>query len=262
MHTVEAEHLQNGLTTKCIGRKILFCRTDESTNESAKRIALQGAQEGTVVIAETQTGGRGRFGRKWFSPAGGLWLSVILRPKIPPSEAMKLALVAGLAVAQTLREAFALDAKTKWPNDVLIGGKKVCGILNEMNTVGDDINYIVVGIGINANFGKAALPGILQESATSLQDELGRPVELERLFTLLLKTLEALYNQFLSEGFDAILAAWKRFSGILGEEVEVASSSERFVGLAVDVDRDGALIVLVRDGSVRRVFSADISLPK
>ncbi len=260
MHTVSAEHLQSGLTTKCVGRMILFFGVVKSTNESAKRIALQGAQEGTVVVAEVQTGGRGRFGRKWFSPAGGLWLSVVLRPKISPADAMKLSFVAGLAVAQTLHEAFALDVETKWPNDVLIGGRKVCGILSETSTKGDNVAYVIVGIGVNANFGRAALPKDLQESATSLQEELGRPVELEKLFTSLLKKLELLHDQFLAEGSDGILAEWKRLSGILGKEVEVVSSSERFVGHALDVDPDGALVVVEGNGSVRRVFSADVSL--
>jgi BirA family biotin operon repressor/biotin-[acetyl-CoA-carboxylase] ligase len=190
--------LQEGLCTRQFGKSIVFLREVGSTNDYAKELANYGAEEGTVVLAETQTAGRGRLGREWVSPRGGLYFSVILRPKISASEAVKLVFVAGLAIAKILEEAYALHVEIKKPNDVLVNGKKICGILAETNTMGERVNYAIIGIGINANFGvKEALPKELMETATSLRDELRRNIRLEELFKALIEKLENLYLLFL-----------------------------------------------------------------
>jgi len=258
---IRVSRLQDGLRTKCLGRSILFSQIVDSTNDWAKELAMYGAYEGTVVIAETQTNGRGRLGREWVSPSGGLWFSLILRPKLHPIEAVKLTFVAGLAVAKVLREMFGLKGETKWPNDLLVNGRKICGILTEMNTTGENVNFVVVGVGVNANFdvGKV-FPEQLKKVATSLENELGRKVQREKLFRVLLERLENLYELFKKEGFKPVLEKWKNYAGFLGHQVEVTSLTEKLGGLALDVDHDGALVLRLEDGTIRHVFAGDVSL--
>jgi len=258
---INVGQLQDDLRTKRLGRSILFCHEIGSTNEWAKELATYGAQEGTVVIAETQTNGRGRLDREWHSPVGGLWFSLILRPKLHPTEAVKLTFVAGLAVTKVLHEIFGLDVETKWPNDVLVNGKKICGILTEMNTTGESVNFVVVGVGVNANFDvEKAFPKELIGVATSLENELRRKVRLEELFGCLLEKLENLYELLINEGFNPILREWKGYAGFLGRLVDVTSATERLTGLALDVDHDGALVIKPKDERIRRIFVGDVSL--
>jgi BirA family biotin operon repressor/biotin-[acetyl-CoA-carboxylase] ligase len=258
---VNVDRLQEGLRTKRFGRNILFLREVGSTNDLAKELAGYGTDEGMVVVAETQTVGRGRLDREWVSPVGGLWFSVVLRPKVRAGEAVRLVFVAGLAVAEVLRELYGVRVETKWPNDVLVKGRKVCGILTEMNTTGEKVNYVIVGVGVNANFDvKKAFPEDLKTVATSLENELGRKVRLEELFRALLEKLENIYALFLKEGFGPVLGKWKTYAGFLGCQVEVASGTEKWVGLALDVENDGALIMRLEDGTVKRVFVGDVTL--
>jgi len=258
---IKIDRLQEDLHTKRLGRSILFSREVDSTNEWAKESAMYGAQEGTVVIAETQTKGRGRLGREWISPTGGLWFSLILRPRLCPAEGVKLTFVAGLAVAKVLREMFGLDVETKWPNDALVNGKKICGIFTEMNTTGETVNFVVVGVGVNANFNaEKVFPEELTRVTTSLESELGRKVQLEELFKGLLERLENLYELFIKEGFNPVLEEWKGYAGFLGRRVEVTSPTERLSGLALDVDHDGALVIRLEDERTRRIFVGDVSL--
>lgn len=249
------------MRTKRFGRIILFSHKVDSTNKWAKELAGYDACEGTVVIAETQTKGHGRLGRRWASPTGGLWFSLILRPKLRSGEAVKLTFVAGLAVAKVLREMFSLKAETKWPNDVLVNGRKICGILSEMNTTGEAVNFVVVGIGVNVNFNvEKVFPEQLRKTATSLEKELGRKVQLEKLFRALLEGLEDLYELFIKEGFNPVLEEWKNYAGFLGRHVEVTSSTKKMCGLALDVDLEGALVLRFEDGTTKHVFVGDVSL--
>ena len=258
---MNVDRLQEGLRAKCFGRNILFLREVSSTNDLAKELTGYGADEGTVVVAETQTVGRGRLDREWVSPKGGLWFSVVLRPKVRAGEAVTLVFVAGLAVAEVLRELYGVRVETKWPNDVLVKGRKVCGILTEMNTTGEKVNYVIVGVGVNANFDvKKTLPDDLRKVASSLENELGRKVELEELFRALLEKLENIYRLFLEEGFGPVLRKWKKYAGFLNCQVEVASGTEKWVGLAFDVGDDGSLILRLKDGTVKRVFVGDVTL--
>jgi len=255
------DKLQYGLRTKRFGRKILFSHQVGSTNDWAKELALLGAEEGTVAMAETQTAGHGRLGREWASPEGGLWFSVIFRPELEPTEASKLVFAAGLAVAEVLHELYGLRAETKWPNDVLVNGRKVCGILAEMNTTGDEVNFVVIGVGINANFdAKEALPEELSKDATSLETALGRSVQLDTLFRTMLERLECIYELFVKEGFASVLTMWKKYATFLGCKVEVLTGTERLVGFALDVDDDGGLTVKLENGNVRDVLVGDVSL--
>lgn len=253
--------LQDGLHTKRLGKNILFFYEVDSTNNLAKELAMYGAHEGTVVIAETQTRGRGRLDREWVSPTGGLWFSIILRPKLRPAEAVKLTFVAGLAVAEVLSRTFGLKAEVKWPNDILVNGRKICGILTEMSTTGETVNFVVVGIGVNANFDvEKVFPEPLRKITTSIEKELGRKVQLEELLGAILERLENLYELFLREGFNPILKEWKKYAGFLGRQVEVISQLEKLRGLALDVNHEGALIVKLDDETTKTVFSADTSI--
>jgi BirA family biotin operon repressor/biotin-[acetyl-CoA-carboxylase] ligase len=258
---MNVDRLQEGLRTKRFGRNIVFLREVGSTNDFAKDLAGYGAVEGTVVVAETQTAGRGRLGREWVSPKGGLWFSVVFRPNLKPAEAAGLVFMSGLAVTEVLREMYGLEAETKWPNDVLVNERKVCGILAEMNTVGEKVNFVIVGIGVNANFDvEKVFPEELRASVTSLENELGRKVKLEELFKMLLERLENFYELFLKEGFGPVLGKWKTYAGFLGYQVEVASGTEKWVGLASDVGDDGSLILKLDDGTLKRVFVGDAFL--
>lgn len=258
---INVDKLQESLHTKQFGKWIVFLREVGSTNDYAKKLANYGAPEGTVVIAETQTAGRGRLGREWVSPKGGLYFSIVLRPKLSASEAVRLVFVAGLAIAKVLDEVYGLRVETKWPNDVLVNGKKICGTLSEMNTTEEKVNYAIVGIGLNANIDvEKKFQGQLKALVTSIENELGRIVKLEELFVVLLEKLESLYELFLKEGFNPILDGWKSYAGFLGKQVVVTGETERLCGLALDVDGDGALVVRLDNGAVKRVFVGDISI--
>ena len=258
---MKVNRLQEGLRTKRFGRNIIFLHEVGSTNDLAKELAGYGAGEGTVVVAETQTCGRGRLDREWVSPKGGLWFSIIFRPELKPAEAFGLVFVSGLAVAEVLCDLYDLKAETKWPNDVLVNERKVCGILTELNTTGERINYVIVGVGVNANFDVAKVfPEEMRKVATSLENGLGRKVSLEELFKALLEKLENIYELFLKEGFGPVLEKWKAYAGFLGRQVEVASDSEKLCGLALDVDSEGALVLRIEDETVGRVFAGDLSL--
>jgi BirA family biotin operon repressor/biotin-[acetyl-CoA-carboxylase] ligase len=261
LRKLSVNQLQDGLRTRRFGRSILFSREVDSTNKWAKELATYGACEGTVAIAETQMKGRGRLDREWFSPTGGLWFSLILRPNLSPTEAVRLTFVAGLAVAKVLREMFDLRAETRWPNDVLVNGRKICGVLAEMNTTGETVDFVVVGVGVNANFDvENVFPKQLKRVATSLEKELGRKVRLEKLFRALLERLENLYELFVKEGFDPILEEWKTYAGFLGCKVEVTGPTGEMSGLALDVDYEGVLVLRLEDGTVKRVFVGDVSV--
>ena len=178
--------LKAGMLTLTMGRTILFFRELSSTNDIAKELALQGAAEGTVTVAETQIRGRGRIEREWFSPKGGLWFSIILRPKISPKDAPKLTLMMSVAVAHALSKMFDLATEIKWPNDVLVKNKKICGILTEANTRGNQVQFVIIGVGVNANFDVRDMPFTLQPSSTTLKEELNKEINLEALLRTLL----------------------------------------------------------------------------
>jgi BirA family biotin operon repressor/biotin-[acetyl-CoA-carboxylase] ligase len=193
------------------------------------------------------------------SPKGGIYLSVILRPKVSPEDALRLTLMTAVAVAQSIRRTLSLSAEIKWPNDVLVDGKKVCGILTEMKTSGKTVDFVTVGIGINANVDTRFLPAHLRTSTTSLMQELGEEAELENLLRALLEELEHYYKLFTRGESSLILEEWRRLAGFLGSHVKVVDHGEETVGLAVDVDQSGALLIKTHAGHVRRVASGDVT---
>jgi biotin-[acetyl-CoA-carboxylase] ligase BirA-like protein len=256
---IKLEKFQVSLCTKRFGRRVFFSREVKSTSDWAKKLAKMGAEEGTVAVAQTQTGGRGRLGREWISPRGGLWFSIVLRPDQKASEAAKLVFVASLAVAEVLHEKYGLRTETKWPNDVLVNGKKICGILAEMNTKGQSVNYVILGTGVNANFSASdVLPESVKTTATSIEDELGRKIRLEGLLKALLEKMESIYDGYLETGFAPLLETWKSHAGFLGHAILVTDQNEKLNGLALDVDIEGALILKLEDGTKKRILAGDL----
>jgi len=257
---IEPSKVREGLRSKIVGYPILYFRKLPSTNDVAKELALQGINEGAVVVAETQTKGRGRLERKWISPEGGLWLSIVFRPKTTPKYAPMLTLLSSVAVAKTISKEFRLRTEIKWPNDVLVNMKKISGILTESRTTGEIVDFIVVGIGVNANFDIDALPAHLKYSSTTLKEELGREIEREILLRRLLELTESYYKFFQEGQFGHILGDWRGLACFLGSRVEVEGDREKIEGQAVDIDADGALVLTLRDGTTRRVLSGDLRI--
>jgi BirA family biotin operon repressor/biotin-[acetyl-CoA-carboxylase] ligase len=255
---IKVEKLMSLLETEYIGRETHYFQKLSSTNTAAKEQAEKGGKEGTVIISETQAQGHGRLNRPWISPRGGVWLSIILRPEIAPEEAPKITLITSVAVARTLDRLYDLKPEVKWPNDVLVDGKKICGILTEASTSGKKVSIIVVGIGINANFTLEALPDNLRTAATTLKEVVKRNVDREKLVCALLKEFEECYELFRARKFEALLEEWRKMTVFLGKRVEIVSFGESWVGRAIDVDASGALIVELEHGERKRVLSGDV----
>jgi BirA family biotin operon repressor/biotin-[acetyl-CoA-carboxylase] ligase len=222
----------------------------DSTMDAARELAKKGAEEGTIVIAEAQTRGRGRLSREWLSPEGGIYFTLILRPRISPTFAPRINLMASVAVAATIRKLFGLKAELKWPNDVLIQGKKVCGILAEMDAEMDVVNFVNVGIGINAN---TSVPQF-EKTATSLKDSLGREISRKEFLSALLVEINR-WQALLMEA--DLLEEWKKLSVTLNKDVRIMSLGEEVTGQAIDIDATGALILKGKDGSLRTVLVGD-----
>ena len=249
------EAVTQNLDTRLIGQRVLCYSSLPSTNELAKEEARREAVAGTVIIAEEQTVGKGRLKRAWLSPRGSLSLSVILYPGLEylPS----LVMVASLAVACAVEAVTGLKAQIKWPNDVLINGKKVCGILVESEVRGEAVGYAVVGIGVNVNLRVSDFPE-LSLAATSLSQELGRAVSRLGLVKRLLVEMERLYLTLLDGG--AIYEEWRASLVTLGREVLVTSGDAQYSGIAESVARDGSLLVRRPDGSLSQIVAGDVTL--
>lgn len=246
------------LGAKVIGREIISYKKIDSTNDSAYGLAEKGMKEGTVIIAEEQAHGKGRHGRKWMSPSGcGIYMSVILRPNMAPNEIPRITLLAAVCIAKSIREFTGLGAMIKWPNDILVNDKKVCGILTEMKAEQDRVNFIIVGMGINVNTDKKHLP----KGSSSIKEELGRgSISRVELAKKVLENFEKEYNVLHKEGFKPIIDQWKSLSVMIGSRVKVSLANRSFEGQAYDIDPDGALVVRLESGVMERVSSGDVVL--
>ncbi|AIF69175.1 hypothetical protein PAP_03780 [Palaeococcus pacificus DY20341] len=246
-----------GLTTRVLGKKVIYFQEISSTNEYAKNIAMN-EEEGTVIVADIQSRGHGRKARMWVSPKGGLWMSVILKPKLHPEHLTKLVFIGALAVVETL-EAFGIEAKIKWPNDVLIEGKKVCGILAEGKYSESEIDYVVLGIGLNVNIDKNDLPENIRMHSISLKEVLGAEIPIEEVFKVLIRRLEHWYAVFKEEKYEDILQKWREYA-ILGRKVRIIREEGEIEGVALGVDELGALIVETSTGKREKIIYGDVSL--
>ncbi len=245
--------IRMGLRTTLIGQKIHHFDELTSTNITAKELAHD-AEDGTIVIAEVQKGGRGRLGREWLSPHGGIWMSVILKPTISLAHASRLTLVAGIAISKAMRK-LGMDARIKWPNDILVNSKKVCGILTEVNAEMELVDYIVVGIGINANVDMDEFSDDVRDVATTLLSELGRPIDRISFIQDVLFELEQEYIRFRTQPFSGILNEWISLSDTIGKQVSVTTPHKILEGKAVGMTDDGALVVEGPDGTREDVLA-------
>lgn len=231
-----------------------------STNDVAKEIAGDTSQEKMVIVAETQTFGKGRLGRRWISPLGGLWFSVILRPKILPEDATQLTFIMASTVAETISQMFGLKTEIKWPNDVLVEGRKICGILSETNTKKRDVEYVIVGVGINANVDLESFGCNLRDNATSLKFELGHKIKRKVFLRRLLESFDLRYQRLQRGQWRSLLQEWKKLASFLGKQVEVTSFDEISVGVAYDVDENGALKLKLENGATKKIMVGDVTL--
>lgn len=245
----------SGLDTKIVGRKIYHFDSIDSTNLFAKKLVKKGTEEGTVVVADVQTSGRGRKNRSWSSPKGGLWFSIILYPVIPPKSGMVVTMAVSVAIAKSLHEITGIKPAIKWPNDLTINGKKVCGILTELEAKNDVINNAVVGIGINVN---NQLDKELNKIATSLVNENATEISTSELLRLILINIDEIYNVLLNKDYKDIRVLWLSYSNIIGKKIQVQDDEIVNLGKVADIDEDGCLILDTRDGLVK-IISGDIT---
>jgi len=253
--------VQRGLFTTYIGKKIFYFPELESTNIVAKEKTLhraEGIDEGTLIIAERQSTGKGRLGREWFSPVGGIWLSIILYPQLSPSYISRITLMTAVAAVKSIKICTQIESQIKWPNDILINEKKVCGILTEMSAELDIINWVVVGIGINVNIDHQDFPEDIQKNTISLKEILGKKVLRVKLVQTFLQEFEKYYESLKRREFSSILKEWKLYSHTLGKKIRVDMGERIITGEATDINEEGALILKKGDGKLVEIISGTI----
>ena len=252
--------IQARLKTKIIGRSIHHFPQIESTNTKARELAEQGAPEGTLVVAEYQTRGKGRMSRPWESPAGqNLLFSIILRPTLPPQQTFNLILLVSVALCRSIQMETNLELKIKWPNDLYCRGKKLAGILAEFAAESDRLNYVIIGVGLNVNWSPAALPEDAQP-ATSILRETGIRASRLEIMVSFLAGMERLYRQAQREGYHFIKQAWEHYSLIKNRPVKVMNGKETWSGIAQGIDPQGALMVILDSGEKKRFLTGDVHL--
>jgi BirA family biotin operon repressor/biotin-[acetyl-CoA-carboxylase] ligase len=256
---MQSDEIKEGLGTEILGREIISYAQTSSTNDIAFDLAAKGMQEGTLVVAEYQTAGRGRRERKWLSHTGtSILASVILRPPIMAHEAHSVTLISAAAVAQAIRSMTQLPALIKWPNDVTIGDKKVSGLLTEMRTEGKRVSFLVVGMGVTVNMARNHFPAELRDSATSLSAELGHTVPRIALLQEILRQLECRSMKLKEHETDALTAEWKGLSATIGRRVRISLPRRIVRGHAVDMDENGILLIRADTGEILRVTADDV----
>ena len=252
--------IARGLQTQVIGKTIRFFERTASTTWIAKQMLTEqdpAQLHGTVIIAEEQTGGVGRLGRAWVSPPGGIWTTIILKPAIPVDHVFMVTMAASIAVVRAIRKECDLGALIKWPNDILIGNKKVAGILLELSAEGASVKYCILGMGIDANLPLADLTPALRQQVTSLAAEMGRPVDRAPFLAAVLKEFERHLSLLEEREYETVVREWKSLSGTLEHRVRIHTMNRTFEGDAVDIDEYGALIVRKDTGAVERVIAGD-----
>lgn len=255
----EAE-LKSRMKSRWAGASLACYQEVDSTNDQAKRLAEAGAPHGTLVVAETQTAGKGRRGRGWVSPEGtGVWMSLLMRPEIPPAHASMLTLVMALAVAEGIEAETGLETLIKWPNDIVISGKKVCGILTEMSAELDCIHYVVTGMGINVNMEE--FPDELSGKATSLRIETGRTLSRSAVIASVMEKLEPFYEEFATHGdLRNLTEPYLKRLANRDRQVTVLSPGGSWEGTALGINEKGELLVRTGDGTVNSVVSGEVSV--
>ncbi len=256
---LSAIKLMAALQTRKLGRTIKLLDEVDSTQIVAQKLAEEGAAEGTLVIAEQQNAGRGRMGKPWHSPKGkGIWMSIVLRPTTPMHFTPQLTLLAAVAVCRAIRKLAPLPVAIKWPNDLLIDGRKVCGILLESFAEDERLRYVIAGIGISVNLEPDDYPDYLEPIATSLRIAAGKQLDRTALIALVLEELEQLYELYQESGFPPIRAAWEALTISIGRTVRGMTSKGEVTGVAESIDDMGALLVRTSDGETVKLYTAEI----
>lgn len=253
------EAIRSMLAPQRLGKTIRYFQEVDSTNVCAARRAREGAPEGEVVIAETQSQGKGRLGRHWFSPPYmNLYMSVILRPTLPPADAPQLTLASAVALAETVEPFLRLPPEIKWPNDILVAGKKLAGVLTESSCEGGRVLFAIVGIGVNLNLPREAMPEAIRERATSLMIATGRCVDRSAFVGQLIHNLDRCYGELRDSGFSCVARRWETYFRLKGKKVRVESPGHAVSGKAMGIDGEGALLLEGEGGEIRRVFAGDV----
>jgi BirA family transcriptional regulator, biotin operon repressor / biotin---[acetyl-CoA-carboxylase] ligase len=258
---ITADEIRLGLKTQFIGKNIHYEDSVLSTQKIAHRLAYEDVPEGTVVIAEEQISGRGRMERRWYSPKyTGIWMSLIIRPQIPLPKAPQLTLLTAVSIVQAIEELTGLVPEIKWPNDILLNGKKITGILTELQAESDRIHSIIIGIGVNVNQTTDDFPLDLQKTATSLLIEKGKEISRASLIKGIFSQFEKMYLLYLDKGFLPIKLLWESYATSIGKQLIARTLTGTIEGKALGITEDGVLRIQDRDGMIHEVYSADIEL--
>jgi len=250
----------SNLNTRVIGRKIKYFPTIPSTSWHARELVEQAddSLHGMLIIAREQTGGMGRLGRVWSSPKGGIWATLILKSSLPVDKMFILTLVGSVAIAKALRKKYKIGGLIKWPNDIMIADKKVAGLLLEANPQGKEHDYCLLGFGIDVNVSLQNIDPLVRDRVTSISDELGYDVDPAKLLATCLKDFETRFDQIEEGESESVLREWKAMSATLGRKVKVNTLLSSFEGDAIDIDKDGTLLVRRDNGFVERVIAGDV----
>ena len=249
--------------TRVIGRDLRVFEQTTSTNDVVEKLARDGVREGVVVFAESQTQGRGRLGRKWVSPAHqGLWFSILLRPDFRPQMATQLTVASATALRRAIELQTGLAPEIKWPNDILLGGKKLAGILTELSAELDRVRYVILGIGVDVNLAATEFPADLRKTATSLRIETGRPFSRSELAVHILRELDRDYARVCAGQFTRVADEWEAHCSTIGREVTVQLGTRRVRGCVESLDDDGALLLRSEHGHLERITGGDVTLEK
>lgn len=255
---ITKEKISENLETEEIAKEILCFRKVFSTNSIAKFLANHSAEDGTVLISEIQTKARGRSGKKWEAPDGGIWMSLILRPQVPPARIGLITLATGVAIAKSIRS-LGLDAKIKWPNDVLIHGDKISGVLTEVNATFNEIDWIVVGIGIDSNISLEDFSEDIRPGTTTLTEELPAEIDENELIAIFLNEFEEVYKLYKDGEVEAILKDWRELSDTIGKYVNITQTGGKITqGYVVGINNEGSLIIERQDGALEKIISGEL----
>lgn len=250
-----------GLETEQFGRNIYYFDSVNSTQKVAHEVTNEGAPEGTIVIADEQTQGKGRLAREWHSlKQKGVWMSLIVKPNLPPQQAPQFTLITAVAAARAIESVTGLSPEIKWPNDILLNGKKVIGILTELQAEADKITALIIGIGMNVNHSDEDFPEEIKEIATSLALEKGDEVSRVKLIQTFLKTFEKYYHLYLEKGFAPLKVLWESYAISIGKTITATTVAEKITGKAIGITDQGVLKVEDDQGKVHYIYSADIHI--
>jgi BirA family transcriptional regulator, biotin operon repressor / biotin---[acetyl-CoA-carboxylase] ligase len=258
---VTENEIQFGLQTKRLGQTIYYEESVESTQKIAHRLSYEGYPEGTLVISEEQVAGRGRMTRSWYSPKyTGIWMSLILRPNLPPQKAPQFTLIAAVAISQAIEEISGIESEIKWPNDILIRGKKVTGILTELQADADKIHSIIIGMGINVNQSSTDFAADIKPIATSIAIEAKKKIPRAQLVRRILEKLEIYYDLYMEEGFRPIKLMWESRAVSIGKNIIARTINGTIEGKALGITDEGILQLEDAQGIIHHIYSADIEI--